>query len=410
MVRTTGEHSAYYDSTRHSRPVQKDLPPTSARSVERIRENCEPAFATVLFMAGAGGSLRAGVTENPVRLTRSVQTRADSRDFRRRAGYVWPGGGITFMVDVTRCRITPSAMCRRRRSWRRSNSPCGSAIMPRSAAIWIMSVRSVKFSPDAPRRGPATTLSQMTGAERQHESATAAAADCATGGCICTMARSISSSKPSAKKSQSRRLMPRRGAASDDPRRTLRGTCRCCAARLRQIVRTPDGAVARRMADAALPFCASCFITPMAAVAGAVAEEVLAAMTTAAPLPRAYVNNGGDIALHLLADESFHDRPRRSARSAEPVGNDGDRDATGCAAIATSGLAWPQLLARHCRRRHRVGARRQRWLTRPPRLSRMRSIFPAIRQFAARPRERLRSAKRSRRATGDARRRPFNAM
>ena len=41
--------------------------------VARIGENCEPALCTVLFMAGAGGSLRAGVTENPVLLTRSVQ-------------------------------------------------------------------------------------------------------------------------------------------------------------------------------------------------------------------------------------------------------------------------------------------------------------------------------------------------
>ncbi len=41
------------------------------------------------------------------------------------------------------------------------------------------------------------------------------------------------------------------------------------------------------------------FITPMAAVAGSVAEEILAAMVAAANLVRAYVNNGGDIALHL---------------------------------------------------------------------------------------------------------------
>ena len=43
------------------------------------------------------------------------------------------------------------------------------------------------------------------------------------------------------------------------------------------------------------------FITPMAAVAGSVAEEMLAAMLAAAPLNRAFVNNGGDIALHLGA-------------------------------------------------------------------------------------------------------------
>ena len=67
----------------------------------------------------------------------------------------------------------------------------------------------------------------------------------------------------------------------------------------------PAGIVARRMTDAVAPLCVQRFITPMAAVAGAVAEEVLSAMTAAAPLRRAYVNNGGDIALHLLPDESF---------------------------------------------------------------------------------------------------------
>jgi ApbE superfamily uncharacterized protein (UPF0280 family) len=45
------------------------------------------------------------------------------------------------------------------------------------------------------------------------------------------------------------------------------------------------------------------FITPMAAVAGSVAEHVLGAMVEAAPLSRAHVNNGGDIALHLAPGE-----------------------------------------------------------------------------------------------------------
>lgn len=68
----------------------------------------------------------------------------------------------------------------------------------------------------------------------------------------------------------------------------------------------PRGSVARRMTAAVMPYAAECFVTPMAAVAGAVAEEILAAMTLAADLSRAYVNNGGDIALHLTAaDEKF---------------------------------------------------------------------------------------------------------
>jgi ApbE superfamily uncharacterized protein (UPF0280 family) len=77
----------------------------------------------------------------------------------------------------------------------------------------------------------------------------------------------------------------------------------------------PAGVVARRMADAVAPLCIERFITPMAAVAGSVAEEVLSAMIAAAPLRRGYVNNGGDIALHLVSEESFVigmvDRPDR---------------------------------------------------------------------------------------------------
>jgi uncharacterized protein len=66
-----------------------------------------------------------------------------------------------------------------------------------------------------------------------------------------------------------------------------------------------QGSVARRMHAAVAPFATDHFITPMAAVAGAVAEEILGAMTAAARLERAYVNNGGDIALHLSQGEQF---------------------------------------------------------------------------------------------------------
>jgi ApbE superfamily uncharacterized protein (UPF0280 family) len=66
-----------------------------------------------------------------------------------------------------------------------------------------------------------------------------------------------------------------------------------------------QGPIAQRMANAVAPYQNRCFITPMAAVAGAVAEEVLASMTEAAALERAYVNNGGDIALHLVPGCSY---------------------------------------------------------------------------------------------------------
>jgi uncharacterized protein len=66
-----------------------------------------------------------------------------------------------------------------------------------------------------------------------------------------------------------------------------------------------QGLVARRMHAAVAPFAADAFITPMAAVAGSVAEEILDAMLGAAQLDRTYVNNGGDIALHLAEGEQF---------------------------------------------------------------------------------------------------------
>jgi uncharacterized protein len=67
----------------------------------------------------------------------------------------------------------------------------------------------------------------------------------------------------------------------------------------------PAGVVARRMAEAVAPYGQRCFITPMAAVAGSVAEEILATMTSDASLYRAYVNDGGDIAIHLTRGEQF---------------------------------------------------------------------------------------------------------
>ncbi len=101
MVSTTGEHAGYYVLDEALRPVEAAMPERLRGSVDLIAENCEPALSTVLFMGGAGGSLRAGVTENPVRLTRSVRDALTVVTCGGAPTYVWPGGGITFMVDVT---------------------------------------------------------------------------------------------------------------------------------------------------------------------------------------------------------------------------------------------------------------------------------------------------------------------
>jgi hypothetical protein len=101
MIGTTGEHHAYFVLDDDLQPQPAPLPDVLRHSVERIRENCEPAMTSVLFMAGAGGSLRAGATVNPVALTRSVNQTLTRVTCGGAPVYVWPGGGITFMVDVT---------------------------------------------------------------------------------------------------------------------------------------------------------------------------------------------------------------------------------------------------------------------------------------------------------------------
>lgn len=100
MTTTTGEDSLYYELDEDLVPVAAPMPAALAKVVERIGENCEPSLVTVLFQAGAGGSLRAGVTENPITITRAVAERTTEVTMGGAAAYVFPGGGITVMVDV----------------------------------------------------------------------------------------------------------------------------------------------------------------------------------------------------------------------------------------------------------------------------------------------------------------------
>ena len=102
MTSTTGEDALYCVLDESLKPVPAEMPAPVRAVVERIGENCEPSLCTVLFMAGAGGSLRAGVTENPVLLTRSVAKGETRVTMGGAPVYVWPGGGITVMADVTR--------------------------------------------------------------------------------------------------------------------------------------------------------------------------------------------------------------------------------------------------------------------------------------------------------------------
>ncbi len=100
FVSTTGEDWAYFILDDKLQPQAAEMPAIIKKVVDRIGENCEPALCTVLFMGGAGGSLRAGVTENPIALTRSIKDALVQVTCGGAPAYVWPGGGIMVMTDV----------------------------------------------------------------------------------------------------------------------------------------------------------------------------------------------------------------------------------------------------------------------------------------------------------------------
>jgi len=99
------------------------------------------------------------------------------------------------------------------------------------------------------------------------------------------------------------------------------------------------GPIACRMREACRPF-RGIFLTPMAAVAGAVADDLLDHMCRAAPLERAFVNNGGDIAIHLAAGQSMEIGVAGACSRGQAPGINGLirlEAATGVGGIATSG-------------------------------------------------------------------------
>ena len=85
MVSTTGEQWAYYELDGDLAPREAEITDSLRDSVERVAENCEPAMCSVLFMGGAGGSLRAGVTEKSGPADDVGARVADARDLRRSA-------------------------------------------------------------------------------------------------------------------------------------------------------------------------------------------------------------------------------------------------------------------------------------------------------------------------------------
>lgn len=103
ITETTGERFAYYRMTEKGLE-ETELSEAAKEFLRELRASCEPTMVTAVFAAGVGGSARAGVTKNPIRLTKAVHEGKVNITIGGARPFIFPGGGINFLVDVGQIR------------------------------------------------------------------------------------------------------------------------------------------------------------------------------------------------------------------------------------------------------------------------------------------------------------------
>ena len=326
MTSTTGEHCAVVCARRCAACPSAEMPAEVRRIVERIGENCEPSLCTVLFLGGAGGSLRAGVTENPVLLTRAIKRALVNVTCGGAPAYVWPGGGITVMADVLRMPdnsfgtvptpaiVAPIEFSMRREDYRRARRSHGhvftlergartsapgsedGAPLARRGCVWTQPIPGLWAAAHA-RLAMSAQRSPLDGGRWHLNHGPIDIVAEAHGDPVeVAVAHELAWRRFGTVLDELVAELPLAAAAR-------RGRLHACAARR----------IARRMWQACAPFREG-FITPMAAVAGAVAQELIGCYHRPG-IERAWINNGGDIALHLRRGPF---RARRAVRRSCP--------------------------------------------------------------------------------------------
>ncbi len=103
ITETTGRSVAFYRMRKGG--LAKEEPTREAMEfIEVLRDSCERSTVSAVFAAGVGGSARAGVTKNPIKLTRAVHEGRVAITIGGARPFIFPGGGINFLVDVGKIR------------------------------------------------------------------------------------------------------------------------------------------------------------------------------------------------------------------------------------------------------------------------------------------------------------------
>ncbi len=107
ITETTGQNAAMFVLDEDGVFAPMELSEAARAAVAAIAETCQESRVSAMYVGGAGGSARAGVTRYPLRLTRAVHAARAVLTCGGAPVFVLPGGGITFYVDVER--VLPGA-------------------------------------------------------------------------------------------------------------------------------------------------------------------------------------------------------------------------------------------------------------------------------------------------------------
>lgn len=100
VTETTGQKAALFEVQSDGTVEEIEMSEAVGCVVQRIADNCEESKVSVIYTGGTGGSARAGVTSQPLALTKAVHEGKVSLTIGGAPTYVLPGGGINFMVDT----------------------------------------------------------------------------------------------------------------------------------------------------------------------------------------------------------------------------------------------------------------------------------------------------------------------
>jgi len=105
ITETTAERASLFRLDENGKFTRMDLSQKAKMAIDMMASNCQPSRVSAIYVGGAGGSARAGVTKIPVKLNQAIHQNRARLTVGGAPTYILPGGGITFLVDVEKVMV-----------------------------------------------------------------------------------------------------------------------------------------------------------------------------------------------------------------------------------------------------------------------------------------------------------------